>query len=107
MLLSSINYINHLKYDKNAADEKLAVNYLKDKEGVIMSDRGPVYTFYLKKEVKLIRDMDQKNLDKELLDNHAEYVTTFHQVNLTHYSPIKEFGNITIYKKNNENEFVQ
>ena len=103
MLLSSINYINHLKYDKNAADEKLAVNYLKDKEGVIMSDRGPVYTFYLKKEVKLIRDMDQKNLDKELLDNHAEYVTTFHQVNLTHYSPIKEFGNITIYKKNNEN----
>ena len=99
MLLSSINYINHLKYDKNAADEKLAVNYLKDKEGVIMSDRGPVYTFYLKKEVKLIRDMDQKNLDKELLDNHAEYVTTFHQVNLTHYSPIKEFGNITIYKK--------
>ena len=103
MLLSSINYINHLKYDKNSADEKLAVNYLKDKEGVIMSDRGPVYTFYLKKEVKLIRDMDQKNLDKELLDNHAEYVTTFHQVNLTHYSPVKEFGNITIYKKNNEN----
>ena len=51
MLISSIQYIDSLKDDKNVIDEKNAANWIKDKDGIIMSDRGPAYTFYLKKKI--------------------------------------------------------
>ena len=102
MLLSTVQYIDSLKDDQNAVDEKLAANWIKDKDGVIMSDRGPEITFFLKKEVKHVKNInEEKSLDKKLLDNNAEYFIALNDVNLTHYSPVKEFGNITIYKKKN------
>lgn len=103
MLLSSVQYMNSLKDDRNAIDEKLAANWIKDKDGIIMSDRGPAYTFYLKKEIKHVKGINQeKHLDEKLLDNDADYFIALNPVNLTSYSPVKEFGNVTIYKRNNE-----
>ena len=103
MLISSIQYIDSLKDDKNVIDEKNAANWIKDKDGIIMSDRGPAYTFYLKKEIKHVKGIKQeRHLDEKLLDNDADYFIGINPVNLTYYSPIKEFGNVTVYQRNDE-----
>jgi hypothetical protein len=72
-----------------------------DKEGSIFSDRSPIYTWYLQKEVKYpSNDRDAYLLNQELVNKSADYYIGMDRVNLTDYSQIKEFGHVTIYQKN-------
>jgi hypothetical protein len=67
----------------------------------MLSDRGPTYTWYLQKEVQYARyTYDNNLLDQELRNANAKYYIAINPTNLTSYSPIKEFGSVTVYERN-------
>ena len=88
------------------------------KDKVIYSDLWPYFSWYLKTNVQMmpvfmdgqsysggVKKFDltlQDNMayNKELNDNNADYYFCFRQgVNLTYYKPIKQFGDLIIYKR--------
>lgn len=98
MLFASIHYISQIDNDMLAIEEKNVADWIADEDGIISSDRGPIYTWHLQKEVQYaICTYDNVLLDEELRNASAEYYITIAPVNLTSYSPIKEFGSVTIY----------
>ena len=98
MLFASAHFIISIHDDPLAVNEKNAANWIGNDDGVILSDRGPTYTWLLQKEVsypKFISDSDL--LDEELRNDSAKYYIGINSINLTTYSPIKEFGSVKIY----------
>ena len=101
MLFAAVHYLGCVGDDNIAACEKNVANWMGDKEGIIYSDRGPIYTWLLQKEVPYARNIANETLlNEELLENNATFYISLEKVNLTDYSPVKEFGSTTIYQKN-------
>jgi hypothetical protein len=84
----------------------------------IYSDLWPNFSWYLKTNVKQVpvfknnqtyhygvenntfNQEDSNAFNNFLETNHADYYFSVYKLNLTSYTPIKQFGFITIYKKN-------
>lgn len=95
------------------------MNYDPDyKNKVIYSDLWPYFSWYLKTNVKMmsifmdgqsyacgvkkfdLTPQDNMLYNKELNDNNADYYFCFRQgLNLTYYKPVKQFGDLIIYKR--------
>ena len=98
MLIVSAQYIAGISDDSLALNEESVADWLKGNDGIIYSDRGPIYTWNLQKEVPYVRNLTNNTLlNQELLDNNATYYVSSVEVNLTDYEPVKEFGSITVY----------
>lgn len=99
MLAASVGYVASIHDDSIALNEKAAGEWLGDKDGIILSDRGPIYTWQLQKEVQYPRNAGNDTLlNQELLDKNATYYASLNNVNLTDYSLVKEFGSVKIYQ---------
>ena len=98
MLFSTAYYISSYSDDNLAVCEKNTAKWIEDKDGIIFSDRGPIYTWLLQKEIPYPGNMTNATLlDQELLDANATYYIAMDPVNLTSYEPVKEFGQVTVY----------
>ena len=102
MLAGALHYLGSYSDDQLVISERNVADWISDKEGIILSDRGPIYTWYLQKEVNYAKNIRNETLlNQELLDNNATYyIAMENKYNLTSYSPVKEFGQITIYQLN-------
>ncbi len=88
------------------------------KDKVLYSDLWPYFSWYLKTNVKMmpvfmngqsyscgvkkfnLTPQDNHAYNQELNNNNADYYFCFRQgLNLTYYKPIKQFGNLIIYKR--------
>ena len=98
MLAASVHYMTSIQDESLAIYEKNTAKWIGNDDGVILSDRGPSYTWYLQKEVQYARfASDSDLLDEELQNASAKYYITLSKVNLTNYSIVKEFGSVKIY----------
>lgn len=101
MLSATMTFFDYYSNDSMVLDERAAADWISDKEGVIFSDRGPIFTWYLQKEVGYANSIDNAKLDGLLINESVDYYISSENVNLTGYVPIKEFGDTTtVYKKN-------
>ena len=102
MLFSAVDYLSDYYDDGLVISERQAADWLKDKQGIIFSDRAPIYTWYLQKEVDHVKyATDGNTTNQELVDNNVTYyVAMTYKYNFTDYSPVKEFGDVVIYQKN-------
>ena len=102
MIFSSANHIINIDDDSLAVSEDNVAKWFEGKSGIISSDRAPVYTWYLQKEVIYIQDTSKSTLlNENLLNNDTTYYVTIDKVNLDNYSQIKQMDKSTIYKVNN------
>ena len=100
MLFASVHFITGIGDDSLAVGEKNAALWIGDEEGVIMSDRAPIYTWLFQKEVPYaINSYNGTLLNEELLNENAKYYISSVDVNLTDYGLVKEFGDVRIYAK--------
>lgn len=128
ILLSAASYLPVIKQtneDNTILNENMVLtsqwltNYDPDyKNKVIYSDFWPNFAWYLKTNVKMmsvfkdgqsysggVKDFNltpQDNIayNKELDNNNAYYYLCVRKgLNLTHYTAVKQFGNVTIYKR--------
>lgn len=98
MVFASFHFIHHINDEMLVINEKETAEWLGNEDGVILSDRGPIYTWYLQKEVPYARyTYDNSLLDQELRNASAKYYIAINPTNLTSYAPIKEFGSVTVY----------
>ena len=101
MIFSSIHYLITIQDESAAVDEKNTTEWILGKKGIVASERGPTYTWYLQREVIFIKDpLSNAKLNNKLLGGNVTYYISFDDVNLSSYSPIKEFGEVTVFKKN-------
>ena len=101
MLFATVNYLSDYDDEGLVINERDAANWMGDKDGVIYSDRGPIYTWYLQKEVEYPSNYrDSYLLNQELVNGSADYYIGMDKVNLTDFNQIKEFGHVTVYQKN-------
>ncbi len=99
MLFVSASYIADVGDDSLALNEQSASDWLSGKDAIAFSDRGPIYTWMLQKEIPYARNTwNDTLLNQELIDNNATYYLSLNKVNLTDYTQAKEFGGVTIYK---------
>ena len=100
MVFASFNFIININDEMIVINEKETAEWIANENGIILSDRGPIYTWYLQKEVPYARyAYDNNLLNQELQNASAKYYITINPTNLTSYIPIKEFGNVTVYKQ--------
>ena len=128
ILLSTVSYLPVIKQankDNTMTNENivLASQWLADhdhnyKNDVIYSDLWPNFSWYLQTNVKMmpvfmngksysggVKDFNltpQDNIayNKQLDDSNADYYLCIRQgLNLTYYKPVKQFGDVIIYKK--------
>ncbi len=99
MMVFCVNYIVGVHDNPVAVNEHDASGWLDGKDGIMFSNRGPVYTWYLQKEVKYARNVGNDTLlSRELHDGNATYYISTGKVNLTGYRMVKEFGDVKIYE---------
>jgi 4-amino-4-deoxy-L-arabinose transferase-like glycosyltransferase len=128
MLISAFSYLpgitqhetleNKAAMDSKQSSQWLMGNDPKYKTKIVYADLGPYFSWYLKMNVKTmpvfmngqqynyqikdynITKMDLMAYNEELIRNNAEYYFSIRSgLNLTNYKSIKQFGIITIYKK--------
>lgn len=101
MLFVSVQFLQSIHDEPLAIDEMNTAKWIGNDDGVILSDRGPIYTWYLHKEVPYARyTYDPVLLDNELRNASAKYYITLTPVNLTSYPHEKLIGSVKIYEKN-------
>ena len=99
MLIVAVSYVDGIHDESEAIDEQNAAHWIDGKEGIIFSNRGPIFTWYLQKEVQYARNVGNDTLlNKELVDANATYYISSGKVNLTSYAQVKEFNSTIIYE---------
>lgn len=106
LLISSFGYLTINKQDSLVHDERETVkwlnNYDKNYESkIIWAERGPIFTWYMKKEVNYVNWLSKPSeLSKIMQNNNTTYFISIHNIELPDYSKIKDIGEVSIYKQN-------
>ncbi|MBZ9571045.1 glycosyltransferase family 39 protein [Methanobrevibacter sp. TMH8] len=105
-VISSFAYLTIDKHDSIVDNEKEVVNWLKVYDPnydnkVIWAERGPIFTWYLQKEVLYVKWLTSPNeLSTMMLANNTTYFISIHKkTNINGYLPVKEIGEVIVYKK--------
>ncbi len=105
LLISSFGYLTIDKHDPIVHDEKEIAKWLNNydvnhQSKVIWAERGPIFTWYLKKDVEYVNWLSTpEKLSNEMVKNNVSYYISIHPgVEIPHYSPIKRIGEVTVYK---------
>ncbi|NYB51983.1 MAG: glycosyltransferase family 39 protein [Methanobacteriaceae archaeon] len=111
MLISAVDYMQGILDSESQNAEKLknikmASEWLKVNdphyiEKTISSDEWPYFSWYLKTNVRAVQLFNHKeDYENSLNSDNADYFLTVREgLNLTNYRLIKQFGYITIYKR--------
>lgn len=100
MLFATADYLTGVNDEDLVLEERATADWLSDKDGIIFSERGPIYTWYLQKEVNYTpyaRNMPA--LSYQLTNASADYYIGTDMINVSGYNPVKEFGHVIIYQK--------
>lgn len=112
MLVSTVNYMNGIPDNESRSTMKLeniqmASKWIIDndpayKDKNIYSDQYPYFSWYLRTNVRPMPSFKTQELyENQLNAEKADYYLSIREgLNLTNYPPIKQFGFITIYKRN-------
>ena len=105
-IIMGLLYLTVDKHDSLVNDEQDVVEWLEinnpDLDSInISSDRGPIYTWYLQKEVGYITYTSNiTSLSKQLAENNAEYyISQADNLTIPNYSKVREFGLVSIYQR--------
>lgn len=106
-LISSFGYLTIDKHDSIVSDERQVVSWLKTHDPnyntkVIWAERGPVFTWYLQKEVLYVTWLTSpKELSKSMIANNTTYFISVHKkTNIPGYSPVKTTENVIVFERN-------
>lgn len=105
LVLIALGYLTVNKHDTLVDNEQDVVEWLEINNPNISSiniasDRGPIYTWYLQKEVKYITGDNGTLLSEELTKNNIEYyISQNHNLSIPNYPEVEEFGKVTIYQR--------
>lgn len=109
--ISSFSYLTIDKHSPLVKNEKEMVQWLITydshyDEKIIWANRGPAFTWYLKKEVKYVNwiskpeELNPKELSKKMLDDNATYYIGLKPAKeIPEYRKIKSIGELTLYEK--------
>ena len=101
MFCSTADYLGSYNDDSLVLNERSASDWLSDKGGIVFSDRAPIFTWYLQKEVTYPSNYRDVNiLSSELVNKSADYYVSMDNINITYYTPVQKFGSVTIFEKN-------
>ena len=99
-------YLTIDKHDSLVNDEQNVVEWLEinnpNLDSInISSDRGPIYTWYLQKEVGyIVGTSNTSNLSDKLLKTNTEYyISQLDNLTIPNYHKVKEFGLVSIYQR--------
>ncbi|MDR2967076.1 MAG: glycosyltransferase family 39 protein [Methanobacteriaceae archaeon] len=106
LIISSLGYLTINKHDSIVHDERATVKWLSNYDNnyqskVIWAERGPIFTWYMKKEVIYVNWLiEPSTLSKNMLKNNTTYFISVHEnVEIPSYSKIKTIGEVSIYEK--------
>ncbi|RBQ22295.1 hypothetical protein ALNOE001_20250 [Candidatus Methanobinarius endosymbioticus] len=106
-LISSFGYLTLDKHDSLAHDERETVNWIKNHDPnynskVIWAERGPIFTWYFKKEIIYVNwEHSPQNLSEMMKGNNTTYfIALSPEENIPGYSSVKKIGKVTIYQRN-------
>ena len=90
------------KHDTIVDDEKQTALWIKGNLPVnetICADRGPIFTWYLQKEVIYNKDsVPLNNLSTFLKENNASYYVSLKGFEIQNLTIVKHIGKVTVYK---------
>ncbi len=105
-IIMGLLYLTIDKHDSLVNDEQDVVEWLEinnpNLDSInISSDRGPIYTWYLQKEVGYIVDTSNTStLSNQLLeDNIQYYISQVDNLTIPNYPKVEEFGSVSIYQR--------
>lgn len=107
LLITTIGYLTIDKHDSLVDDEKNTSEWIKSnipnyQNENIWADRGPVYSWYLKNEIKYhTQDEDGIKTGKFLSEKNASYyISNNANKTVNGFIPIKTIGEVSVYKRN-------
>ncbi|KZX17171.1 glycosyltransferase family 39 protein [Methanobrevibacter filiformis] len=104
LLITSFSYLTIDKRSELAENEKDASEWIKShdnnyKNVVIYADRGPIFTWYLQKEVVYMgSNVPTHDLNNILKSNNTTYYISIEKYDLFDYNLVKTFGQVYIYE---------
>ncbi|MCL2156872.1 MAG: glycosyltransferase family 39 protein [Methanobrevibacter sp.] len=106
LMVSSFGYLTIDKQDTVVNDEREAVKWISKYDNnylskVIWAERGPIFTWYLKKEVIYVNwQINPSQLSEDMLKNNTSYYISIHRnLEIPHFSKIKTIGEVSIYER--------
>lgn len=106
-IISSFGYLTINKHDPLVNDERDVANWLKIHDPnyntkVIWAERGPVFTWYLGKEVSYVNWLfSPEELSMMMIGNNTTYFISVHnEIDILGYSPVKKTENVIVYERN-------
>lgn len=106
ILVMSFAYLTVNKNDPLVNNEKDSVVWLEAHDSnlssaVIWADRGPIYTWYLQKEVKYVTtQVNPSTFSEQMLANNTKYyIAQDKTLNIPHFKEVKKIGEVDIYQK--------
>ena len=104
-IISSFGYLNLDKHDSLVSDERDVVNWLKIhdpnfNDKVIWAERGPIFTWYLQKEVFYVNWLySPDDLSVKMIDNNTTYFISVNKTSIPGFSPVKVTEKVIVYKR--------
>lgn len=103
-IVSGLHFLSISKYDPLVSDEEDMAQYLKTTypdyvNNTVCSDRGPVYVWYLHKEVKYMPYTTNESVIKHNLkkENVKYYISNNPNLKFNEYKRVISFNNTTLY----------
>ena len=107
LLFNTANFLKMDKHDPLVDDEKDASIWIKEnvpnyENTIIWSDRGPIYTWYLKSNIGYFQDTNNITaMEKCLNENNVSYYISWQYAGeINGFEKIKSYDNVNIYKSN-------
>jgi hypothetical protein len=116
-IISTIGYLTIDKHDPLVSDEREVVNWLKGHDPefntkVIWAERGPAFTWHLKKEILYVNWLNQPKdalnkkipqpnvLSTQMIGNNTSYFISIHrETEIPEYTPVKVTKNVIVYER--------
>jgi hypothetical protein len=105
-IIMSFSYLTVDKHDSLVNNEQDTVAWLESHDAnlnstVIWADRGPIYTWYLQKEVHYVTNkLDPSLLSQQMLANNTKYyISQYDNLTIPHFEEVKQIGKVTVYQK--------
>jgi len=105
-IISSFGYLTIDKQDSIVNDEREVANWLKIHDPnydtkIIWAERGPIFTWYLQKEVFYMNWLDSpENLSAKMIANNTTYFISVHKkTEIPGFSPVKITENVIVHQR--------
>ena len=106
LLIMSFSYLGVNKHDSLVNNEQDTVTWLEGHDpnlgsAVIWADRGPIFTWYLQKEVHYVTSKENSSkFSSEMLANNTKYyISQYQNLSIPQYKEVKQIGEVSVYQK--------